>query len=112
MTTPQSSPDPDSHISEAGFAEPEQEEMTLEQFLDGVVKVTIAVLSHKPEKKGEWWQALGQFHTQARRHVDRDRMAFFDALRQLVEGASPERLSSLVPEDFQCYWQEILNGIS
>jgi hypothetical protein len=111
MTSLQASPDPDSQFSEADTVEPEPE-MSLEQFLDGVVEVTIAVLSGKPEKKGEWWQALGEFHTQARRHADRDRMAFFDALRQLVEGASPERLSALVPKSYKQYWYKILKEIS
>lgn len=111
MTAQQTYPNPESHPSNESPADTEQE-MTLEQFLDGVVKVTIAVMSTQPEKKGEWWQALGQFQSQARRHADRDRMAFFDALRQLVEGASSERLSPLVPDDYTAYWQEILSGIS
>jgi hypothetical protein len=87
----------------------EDGELTLEQFLDGVVQVTIAVLTRLPDKKGEWWEKLNLFHAQAQRHADRERAAFFDALRQLLEGASPARLSSQVPEAFQRYWQTVLD---
>jgi hypothetical protein len=103
----------DAEFSPEGDAPAEADpEMSLEQFLNGVVEVTIAVLTRQPEKKGEWWNALNQFYAQARRHADQDRMTFFDALRQLVEGASPVRLSPSIPEAFHRHWQAILDGIT
>ena len=89
-------------------AEPD---MTLEQFLDGIVQVTVTVMTRMPEKKGEWWQALGKFYSQARRHRDIERAAFFDALCQLVEGVPPERLSARVSPAFYHHWQSVLAGI-
>ena len=85
--------------------------MTLEQFLDGIVQVTVTVMTRMPEKKGEWWQALGKFYSQARRHRDIERAAFFDALCQLVEGVPPERLSAQVSAAFHRHWQSILVSI-
>ena len=111
MTSTNTFPDSDISTSQSANAETEPD-MSLDQFLDGVVEVTIAVLRQQPEKKSDWWNTLNKFYSQAWRHREKDRMAFFDALRQLVEGASPERLSPSIPETFQRYWQAILDGIT
>ena len=45
---------------------PETEAVTLEQAVDVVVQNTVAVMMEVPEKREEWWEALGQLLAQAR----------------------------------------------
>ena len=89
----------------------DEDELTPQEFLDGVVRATVAAMTDQPEKKAGWWGALNQLHAQARRRGDADSAAFFDALRQLLEGASPARLSAQVPEAYRSYWQAVLQEI-
>ena len=90
---------------------PEESSISLEQAVQVVVGNTVAVLTRFPEKKAEWWQALGQMQAQVEAGGNADFAAFLGVVRQLVEGAAPERLTPQVPEEFQEAWQAILDGI-
>jgi predicted RecB family endonuclease len=83
-----------------------------EQALQVIVGKTVAVLTQVPEKKGEWWEALGQLQQQAGAQGASDLAAFIALLRQLVEGADPAALAPRVPAPFRQAWEEIVGAIT
>jgi tetratricopeptide (TPR) repeat protein len=84
--------------------------MTVEQALQVVVNNTVAVLTAVPEKKGEWWGALGQLQEQAATQGLGEFAAFLGLLRQLLEGASPADLADDVPPEFRQAWEAVIGG--
>ena len=68
-------------------------------------------LNQAPDKKDEWWDALGQLHAQVTAGGDADFAAFLDACRRLVEGAQPDTLSSQITGPYRPAWQAILQAI-
>ena len=82
--------------------------MGIEQMLQVIVGNTAAVLTHAPEKKGEWWEALGRIQQQAEAQGDSDLAAFIALVRQLVEGADPAVLGPRVPAMFRQAWEGIV----
>jgi uncharacterized protein YfaS (alpha-2-macroglobulin family) len=87
------------------------EGMTFEQIVDQVVDNTIAVFTQATDKKGEWWQALGQLQNQVKEQGPEPFATFLDLVLSLIEGASPEGLTPKVPQEYQQAWQAILDGI-
>ena len=71
---------------------------------------TVAVLTEAPDKKEEWWNALGELHKQVKAAGDDDFAAFLDALRRLVEGTRPESLGDRVPAPFREAWEAVVRG--
>jgi tetratricopeptide (TPR) repeat protein len=85
--------------------------ITREEFVRRLVENTRAVLTDVLEKKGEWWQQLGELHAQAEAAGDQDFAIFFDLLRRLVEGQAPAALTPLVPPPFQEAWKGLVQDL-
>jgi hypothetical protein len=90
---------------------PETEAVTLEEMVDMVVQNTVAVMTEVPEKREEWWGTLGQLQTQARQQGDAGFAAFLGAVRQVVEGADPARVSVELEEPFAEAWRRLVEGL-
>ena len=90
--------------------------MTLEQATELAVNTTVAVLTQAPERREEWWQALGQLQQQAGSQRQPQEWAgfatFLGLLRQLLEGADPTALTPRVPPPFRPRWDALLRAIS
>jgi tetratricopeptide (TPR) repeat protein len=76
------------------------------------VRNTIAVLTGVPQKKGEWWERLGQLQAQASAQGLGESAAFLGLLRQLVEGTQPGHLEAHVPPPFRQAWNDVVHGIA
>ncbi len=98
-------------VPEAGEAT-ESQGLMLEQAVQVVVQNTIAVLTQVPEKRAEWWRALGQLQGQVRAQGLAELAVFLGLLRRLVEGARPEGLAREVPEAFREAWEQVVRGTS
>jgi len=72
------------------------------------VHSTVAVLTQVADKRGEWWETLGQVQAQARAQHDGDLATFLDLPRQVVEGTPAQRLAGRVPPPFRPAWQALL----
>jgi tetratricopeptide (TPR) repeat protein len=90
---------------------PEAEAVTLEQAVDLVVQNTVAVMVGAPGKREEWWGVLGQWQAQARQQGDVGSAAFLGAVRQVVEGADPARVSVELEEPFGEAWRRLCQRI-
>ena len=86
--------------------------MTVEQAVQVVVGNTVAVLTDVPDKRGEWWEALGQLQEQVQAQGLGDLSTFLGLLRQLVEGTQTGHLEPHVPPDFRQAWEAVVRGIS
>jgi hypothetical protein len=86
--------------------------MTLEQATHTIVSNTIAVLTHAPERREEWWEALGQLQRQVQAQDYADFATFLGLLRQLIEGMDPASLAPRVPPPFRQAWEAIARAIS
>jgi len=89
----------------------ETEAVTLEQAVDVVVQNTVAVMTEVPEKREEWWGALGQLLAQARQQGDAGFAAFLGVVQQVVEGADPARVSVELEEPFAEAWRRLVGGL-
>ncbi|MCD6555291.1 MAG: hypothetical protein J7M16_14930, partial [Anaerolineae bacterium] len=96
--------------AEAGDSS-ETEAMTLEQMGDVVVQNTVAVMTKVPEKREEWWGALGQLQAQAQQQGEAGFAAFAGAVQQVVEGAPPARVSVELEEPFAAAWRRLVEGL-
>ena len=87
-------------------------QMPSEQVVQLVVGKTVAVLTDAPEKRGEWWETLGQLQEQARAQELGDFSTFLGLLQQLVEGTQPGHLEAHVPPPFRQAWNDVVHGIA
>ena len=85
--------------------------MTWEQVVQVAVANTVAVLTQVPERREVRWGALGQVQAQVQAAGEADLAAFLGLLRQLLEGASLERLAITVPPDYRPAWEVALEGL-
>jgi len=61
-------------------------------------------------RKG-WWGALEQLQAQARQQGDAGFAAFLRAVRQVVEGADPARVSVELEEPFAEAWRRLVEEL-
>jgi tetratricopeptide (TPR) repeat protein len=85
--------------------------VTLEQMVGLVVHSTVAVMTEVSDGRKEWWGALEQLQAQARQHGDAGFAAFLRAVRQVVEGADPARVSVELEEPFAEAWRRLVEEL-
>jgi len=78
-----------------------------------VIRNTIAVLTSAPEMKTKWLGALRDLKVQAIEEYKMPELAqYLEAVMQLIEGKTPDKLSENIPEILLADWETIISKIN
>jgi hypothetical protein len=79
----------------------------LEQILDLIVQTTVHVMHAAPRERETWWNALGDYRSQALEHDDGAFADFLGGVRRVVEGSDAPKLDLELEGPYAAAWDQL-----